>query len=87
MGAQLAEIDAASLIAGLGLSVISILLLSLLALILSSYVKIVTVLSIIRIGLGVRSLPSALVTGGLAFALSFFRHVPNTSEGRIGDRC
>jgi len=67
-------------IAGLGLSVFAILLLALFALLFSSYVKIVTVLSIVRAGFGVHSLPSAFVTAGLALALSFFVMYPTLQE-------
>lgn len=47
-----------------------------LALIFSSYIKIVTVLSIIRVGLGLNSIPSAFVTCGLAFSLALFVMFP-----------
>ena len=56
----------------LGLSTGAIVLLIALALLFSSYVKIVTVLSIVRAGLGTDGLPSFLVTSGLALALAFF---------------
>ena len=62
--------DATSFIAELGLSAVSLLLLLLVALVFSAYVKIVTVLGILRAGLGVGSLPSAFVVSGLALALS-----------------
>ncbi len=59
---------------------IGILLLILLGLTLSSYVKIVTVLSILRVGLGTNSIPSALVTGGVAIVLSFFVMFPTIQK-------
>jgi len=45
-------------------------------LLLSSFVKIVTVLGLVRVGLGVGSFPSAFVTGGLAIALSIITMMP-----------
>lgn len=44
--------------------------------VLSAYVKIVTVLGILRVGLGTDSIPSMLVTSGLAFVLSLFVMYP-----------
>jgi len=63
----------------MGFSLIPILFLVLLALVFSSYIKIVTVLSIVRAGLGSLSLPGAFVTGSLALALSFFVMYPTIS--------
>lgn len=59
-----------------GLPLISLILLALLALLFSSYVKIVTVLGILRAGLGAGSMPAVIVTGGLALVLSFFVMFP-----------
>jgi len=56
--------------ANLGLSTLGLLILVLLALLFSSYVKIVTVLSILRAGIGANSIPAVFVTTGLALALS-----------------
>ena len=42
----------------------------------SAYVKIVTILAIIRVGFGTSSIPTALITGILAFGLSFFVMYP-----------
>ena len=61
---------------GLGFSLLGLAILVFFALLFSSYVKIVTTLGILRIGLGFRSLPSAFVTGGLALVLAFFVMYP-----------
>lgn len=47
---------------------------------LSAWVKIATVLAIIRAGLGVFSLPGVFVTGALALSLSFFVMQPTISS-------
>ncbi|MCB0345642.1 MAG: EscR/YscR/HrcR family type III secretion system export apparatus protein [Bdellovibrionales bacterium] len=62
--------------ANFGLPLVSIVLIALLALLFSSYVKIVTVLGILRAGLGAGSVPAIVVTSGLALALSFFVMFP-----------
>jgi flagellar biosynthesis protein FliP len=72
--------DAASLFAELGLSVVSVLILVFLALLFSCYVKIITVLGMLRTGIGLDSLPAAFVTGGLALALSFFVMYPELKD-------
>lgn len=64
--------DAPSLFANLGFSALGVVLLLLLGLVLSCYVKIVTVLSIVRLGLGAGSLPAVIITGGLSLVLTFF---------------
>lgn len=53
-----------------------LLLLALLGLMLSSYIKVATVLSILRIALGYNNFPTAIASGGLALALSFFIMFP-----------
>lgn len=68
--------DAPSFFAVLGLSSVSLVLLLILALLFSSYVKIVTVLSVLRLGLGFDGLASVLLGGGLALALTFFVMYP-----------
>ena len=68
--------DTTSIMAQLGLSVFAVGLIIVLALLFSSYVKIVTVLGIVRAGFGVHSFPSAFVTGGLAIALSMLVMAP-----------
>jgi len=73
-------VDTAISFTHFGFSAIGLVALLLVALVFSSYVKIVTVLGILRAGLGVASLPSALVTTGLAFALSFFVMLPTLRE-------
>jgi flagellar biosynthesis protein FliP len=60
----------------LGFSALGILLLALVLVALSAYVKIVTVLAVLRTGLGWNSLPGILITGIVALALSFFVMVP-----------
>lgn len=74
------SIDLGLLMARLGFSALAIIVLAGLALLFSSYVKIVTVLGILRAGLGLHSLPSAFVTGGLAFALSVFVMFPTLRD-------
>ncbi len=73
------ELDFAKIF-DLGLSIVPILALVTLALMFSAYVKLVTVLSILRAGLGVFSLPSAFVTGSLALSLTFFIMYPTISS-------
>jgi len=68
--------DILSVWMGFGFSSLAFLVIVLLALVLSSYVKIATVLAILRAGLGFNSLPSVLVTGGLAVSLAFFSMYP-----------
>jgi flagellar biosynthetic protein FliP len=62
------------------LSALTVFLLLFLALLFSCYVRLVTVLSIVRTGLGVTSLPTAFVTAGLALALTFFVMYPTLRE-------
>lgn len=62
--------DAVFILADFELSLLGVVAVLLIALLMSCYVKIVTVLGIVRFGLGVDSLPSVLVTGGLALALT-----------------
>ena len=66
--------------ASLGFSAGALAMLVLVAVLLSSYVKIATVLSIVRAGFGFYSLPSAFITGGLAIALSFFVMYPTLEQ-------
>ena len=58
----------------------TIALLCLLAISMSAYVKIATVLGIVRVGLGFASLPSIFVTGSLAIALSYCVMFPVIKE-------
>lgn len=60
----------------LDLSGVGLFLLLLAALATSAYVKIATVLAMLRAGLGAATLPSFLITGALAFGLSFFIMYP-----------
>lgn len=50
------------------------------ALIFSCYVKVATVLGIVRIGIGFESLPGAFVTGGLALAVSLLVMYPTIRD-------
>jgi len=73
--------DDLSIVVGeLGLSALGLALLFFLALLFSAYVKIATVLGMLRTGFGVGSLPGALVTSGLAFALTFFVMYPSLRD-------
>lgn len=65
------------------LPVLATMLLVVFGLLLSSYVKIVTVLSVLRAGFGVQSLPGVVITGGFALSLSFFVMYP-TIERSLG---
>lgn len=60
----------------LGFSAIALGLIIVLAAMLSCYVKLVTVLSIVRAGLGANNLPSAFVTTGLALMLTLLVMYP-----------
>ena len=78
------SVDATLIFANFGASFAAVFILALLALLLSSYVKLVTVLSIVRTGFGIYSLPSAFVTTGLALVLSFFVMYP-TLQGSLAE--
>lgn len=67
----------------LGFSAIALGLIVVLAVMLSSYVKLVTVLSIVRAGLGANNLPSAFVTTGLALMLSLLVMYPTIESATI----
>ena len=79
--------DFAALVADLGLSALGLGFLLFLALLFSSYVKIITVLGMVRAGFGIGSLPAAFVTGGLAFSLSLFVMYPQlqNAAGAMSD--
>lgn len=66
--------------ATIGLPALSVLALAVFGLLLSSYVKIVTVLGILRAGLGVTSVPSAFITSGLALMLSILVMGPTMDQ-------
>lgn len=68
--------SAATFFSELGISAVGILALVFFALLFSSYVKIVTVLGMIRIGLGLDSVPAAFLSGGVALTLSYFVMYP-----------
>jgi flagellar biosynthesis protein FliP len=74
------ETDVTQVIASLNLPWLGVLALVVLGLLLSAYVRIATVLSIIRIGI---SLPPALVTTGLALALTFFVMYPTVLKSAV----
>ena len=61
-------------------SLIGVIVVVVLALFFSAYIKIVTVLSIVKLGFGFKGLPSAFVTGGLAMALTYFVMAPTIFE-------
>jgi len=65
-------VDILTILSDGGFSFFSLIALFFVVLVLSSYVKIVTVLGILRVGIGFDSVPSSLVTAGLAAILSFF---------------
>lgn len=85
-------VEPLSIFHNFGFSALSFLLILAIVLSLSCYIKIVTVLSILRAGLGMGSLPSVFVTGSLALALSFFVMYPTLSasaraaDARLGGR-
>jgi type III secretion protein R len=70
------NVDVVTFFSSSGFSALSLIILFFFILSLSSYIKIVTVLGIIRVGIGVGSLPSVFVTGVLSIALSFFVMYP-----------
>ena len=57
----------------LNFPIVLVLIVIFFAVMLSSYVKIVTILGIIRAGFGFHNIPTALITGGVALILSFFK--------------
>lgn len=69
-------VDLSQAFADLGLPFLSLIILLGIALIFSCYVKVVTVLGILRLGLGGNTLPSFFVTGGLALSLTLFVMYP-----------
>ena len=71
------------ILAGLGLEFFPLLALGAAALLFSSYVKISTVLAILRAGLGFHSLPSVFVTGSLATVLTFFIMFPQLQQASL----
>ncbi len=66
----------ADTVSSLGFSLVGVGTVVGLALLFSCFVKIVTVLSMLRVGLGVGSVPGFFVTTGLAISLSFFVMAP-----------
>lgn len=74
------DVDISAVLARLGFSTTALIVFAVIALLLSSYVKIVTVLGIVRAGIGLNGIPSALVTGGLACVLAFFVMYPTLRE-------
>ncbi len=72
--------DAPSFFATMGFSSVSLVLVILLGLLFSSYVKIVTVLSVVRMGLGFDGLSGVLLGGGLAISLTFFVMYPTFEQ-------
>lgn len=68
--------DLFSAFGALGFPVLALIFIAFLGLIFSSYVRIVTVLGIVRTGFGFDAIPSAFVTGALAMALSLLVMYP-----------
>lgn len=63
----------------LNLSAVTLILFLILILTLSAYVRIGTALSVLRLGFGFSSLPSALITGGFSLILAVFVMYPTLS--------
>lgn len=72
--------DVVTFFTQLGLSAVSVLMLLFLALLFSAFVKIVTALGVLRVGLGHYSLPSAFICSGLAMVLTFFVMYPTLRD-------
>ncbi len=70
------NIDLAQVFGELGLPFLSLLALLGLALVFSAYVKLITVFSILRLGLGGSALPSLFVTGAISLSLTLFIMYP-----------
>lgn len=68
--------DISQVFAELGLPFFSLLLLLSLALLFSAYLKVATVLGIIRVGLGGNALPSMVVSGAVSLSLTLFVMYP-----------
>jgi type III secretion protein R len=64
----------------LDLSLLSAIVLILLALLFSSYIKIAVVLNIVRLGFGFTNLPTLFITTGLALTCSYFVMYPTLAE-------
>ncbi len=71
------------IISGLGFPFFSLLLLGVISLLFSSFVKISTVFAILRAGLGANSIPSSFVTGALSIILTFFIMYPYIKDAAI----
>lgn len=69
-------VESAILLSTLEVSFLALASILALAVLLSAYVKIATVLSLVRMGFGLNSLPSVFVTGGLALGLTFLVMYP-----------
>ncbi len=81
--ADLALIDSLAAVSPIIFSSTAVLLvIGLFAITLSSYVKIATVLGVVRVGMGIGSFPGIFITGSLAFFLSLFIMFP-TLEASI----
>ena len=70
------NVDLSQVFAELGLPFLSLLLLLCVALLFSAYLKVMTVLGIVRLGLGGTTLPSIFVTGAIALSLTLFVMFP-----------
>jgi type III secretion protein R len=74
------DLNIFSVYAELGFSAWGLIILVLLAVSFSSYVKIATVLSVLRVGLGASSIMSVFVTGIVAISLSFLVMFPTLKK-------
>ena len=70
------NVDLSQVFAELGLPFLSLLLLLCVALLFSAYLKVMTVLGIVRLGLGGTTLSSIFVTGAIALSLTLFVMFP-----------
>ena len=75
--------NALTILMSLGYSGLGIAAIILIALMFSCYIKVATVLGIVRIGIGFQSLPGAFVTGGLALAISLLVMFPTIRDSGL----
>ena len=80
MGGTAIDSNALTTLFTLGYSGLGVVAIILVVLMFSCYVKVATVLGIVRIGIGFQSLPGAFVTGGLALAVSLLVMYPTIRD-------
>ncbi len=84
---QVSDLSGFSFLGASGFPPLTVFFVIVLGLVFSSYIRIATVLGIVRMGLGFASLSAAFATAGLALALSFFVMLPTLTEaGNAVDR-